>query len=174
MALLFRRAMDWLYLLCIVLAGGAMVVISIVIPYGVYCRYVLNSAASWPEPMSILLSIVITLFGAAACYRMRIHMRVSLVVELLPPLGQRIINTLAELLVGGLGLFMLLWGRELVGATWNQVIAEFPLLRTGITYLPIPIGGAILVLFVIERILLGPPVDQAKADAESVAAVLGH
>ncbi|MEO8559256.1 MAG: TRAP transporter small permease subunit, partial [Rhodospirillales bacterium] len=106
MASLFRRAMDLLYRLCVLLAGGAMVVISLVIPYGVYCRYVLNSAASWPEPMSILLSIVITLFGAAACYRMRIHMRVGLLVELFPALGQRLINTVAELLVGGLGLFM--------------------------------------------------------------------
>jgi len=159
MAPLIRRAMHWLYLLCVTVAGAAMVVIALVIPYGVFCRYVLNSAASWPEPMSILLSIVITLFGAAACYRMRVHMKVTLLVELFPPLAQRLINTLAELLVGALGLFMVLWGWGLVQTTWNQVIAEFPLLRTGITYLPIPIGGAILVLFVVERMLLGPPRD---------------
>lgn len=165
MASLLRRAMDGLYLLCVFLAGLSMVVISLVIPFGVYRRYVVNSAASWPEPMSILLAIVITLLGAAACYRMRIHMKVSLFVELLPPLGQRIINTLAELLVGALGLFMAIWGLGLVETTWNQVIAEFPLLRTGITYLPIPIGGAILVLFVIERLLLGPPADPAASAA---------
>jgi|SRR6185369_12912905 len=172
MAPLLRRVMDGLYLLCVLLAGGAIVVISLVIPYGVWCRYVLNSAASWPEPMSILLSIVITLFGAAACYRMRIHMKVSLVVELFPKLGQRIINTIAELLVGGLGLFMAIWGLGLVQTTWNQVIAEFPLLRTGITYLPIPLGGAILVLFVIERLLIGPPRDPLVTN--DAASALGH
>ena len=64
-----RMAMDALYRLCVVIAGGALVLISAVIPWGVFTRYVLNSAASWPEPMAILLTIVLTFFGAAACYR---------------------------------------------------------------------------------------------------------
>lgn len=32
-------------------------------------------------------------------------------------------------------------------------------LSTGVTYLPIPIGGAILFLFVVEHLTLGPPPD---------------
>lgn len=172
MASLLRRIMDGLYRLCILVAGLSIVVIALIIPFGVYRRYVLNSAASWPEPMAILLSIVITLFGAAACYRMRVHMKVGLFVALLPPIGRRIIDTLAELLVGALGLFMAIWGLGLVETTWNQVIAEFPLLRTGITYLPIPVGGAILVLFVIERLLLGPPPDPLARDP--AASLAGH
>jgi TRAP-type C4-dicarboxylate transport system permease small subunit len=160
MAPLYRRVMEWLYLFCITIAGVALVVVSVVIFFGVYRRYVLNSAASWPEPMSTLLSIVITLFGAAACYRMRIHMRVGLVVELFPPLGQRLLNILAELLVAALGVVMMVWGGALVQTTWNQVIAEIPELRTGITYLPIPLAGAILLLFVVERLWLGSPPDR--------------
>ena len=33
-------------------AGVCLVVITLIIPYGVFCRYVLNSAASWPPPGS--------------------------------------------------------------------------------------------------------------------------
>jgi TRAP-type C4-dicarboxylate transport system permease small subunit len=44
-----------------------------------------------------------------------------------------------------------------VGATWHQSIAEFPALSVGVTYLPIPIGGAITLLFVTERLLIGRP-----------------
>src|SRR5207237_1359369 len=51
-----RRLMDALYGFCVVVAGGALVLISVVIPWGVFTRYVLNSAASWPEPMAILLT----------------------------------------------------------------------------------------------------------------------
>jgi len=72
-----RRAMDALYWTCAVIAGSALVIISLVVPWGVYTRYVLDSAASWPEPMAILLSIVLTFFGAAACYRSGTHMRVT-------------------------------------------------------------------------------------------------
>src|SRR5271155_2506963 len=71
-----RRAMDGLYCGCAAIAGSALVIISLVVPWGVYTRYVLDSAASWPEPMAILLSIVLTFFGAAACYRSGTHMRV--------------------------------------------------------------------------------------------------
>ena len=72
-----RRVMDALYWACAAIAGSALVVISLIVPWGVYTRYVLDSAASWPEPMAILLSIVLTFFGAAACYRSGTHMRVT-------------------------------------------------------------------------------------------------
>ena len=51
--------------------------IALIIPWGVFTRYALNSASSWPEPAAILLSIVLTFFGAAAGYRVGLHMRVS-------------------------------------------------------------------------------------------------
>ena len=81
MRLRFRAAMDGLYWLCVVVSGSALVLISAVIPWGVFTRYVLNSAASWPEPMAILLTIVLTFIGAAACYRADTHMRVSILVR---------------------------------------------------------------------------------------------
>jgi TRAP-type C4-dicarboxylate transport system permease small subunit len=165
----YRRAMDALYALCAIVAGVAMVLISFVIPWGVFTRYVLNSASSWPEPAAILLSIVLTFFGAAAGYRVGLHMRVSFVRDHLPPLLQRLADLLAELLMALIGIFMAIWGYALCEATWNQSIAEFPALSVGVTYLPIPIGGICLVLFVIERLLFGPPPAQA-ADAHDVVA----
>jgi TRAP-type C4-dicarboxylate transport system permease small subunit len=152
-----RQAMDVLYRACAVIAGSALVLISLVVPWGVYTRYVLDSAASWPEPMAILLSIVLTFFGAAACYRSGVHMRVTVARDLLPRLPRRIVDLFAEGLMALVSLFMMIWGARLVGATWHQVIAEFPFLSVGITYLPIPLGGAITLLFIAERLLIGPP-----------------
>jgi TRAP-type C4-dicarboxylate transport system permease small subunit len=152
-----RRIMDALYRACAAIAGAALVVISLVVPWGVYTRYVLDSAASWPEPMAILLSIVLTFFGAAVCYRSGVHMRVTVARDLLPPLGRRVVDWIAEGLMATISLFMIVWGARLVEATWNQSIAEFPFLRTGITYLPIPIGGAVTLLFIAERLSIGPP-----------------
>jgi TRAP-type C4-dicarboxylate transport system permease small subunit len=152
-----RAAMDALYRLCVVVSGSALVLISAVIPWGVFTRYVLNSAASWPEPMAILLTIVLTFIGAAACYRAETHMRVSILVRALSRPWQRLIEPLAEALTALLSLFMVIWGARLVVATWHQSIAEFPALSVGVTYLPIPIGGAITLLFVAERMLIGRP-----------------
>jgi TRAP-type C4-dicarboxylate transport system permease small subunit len=52
-------------------------------------------------------------------------------------------------------LFMLLWGMRLVETTWHQAIAEFPIISAGTSYLPVPLGGAITLLFVIERLWTG-------------------
>ncbi len=159
MSVAFRRAMDALYVACAVIAGVALVLISAVIPWAVFTRYVLNSAASWPEPTAVLLTIVLTFFGAAACYRLRLHMNVSFFANALPGVWRRVAETLAEILVGLMALFMAFYGEKLVEATWQNTIADFPALSVGVTYLPIPIGGAILFLFVLERLLIGPPLD---------------
>jgi TRAP-type C4-dicarboxylate transport system permease small subunit len=158
-----RAAMDALYRACVIVAGVALVLISAVIPYGVFTRYVLNSAASWPEPAAVLMAILLTFIGAAACYRARMHMRVTVAVNLLPPIGRTIVNLLAEGVMAAMCLFMVVWGERLVATTWYQSIAEFPSLSVGLTYLPIPIGGVITLLFVIERVLIGPPARDAQA-----------
>ena len=157
MAPALRRLMDALYALCVGIAGAALVLISAVMPWAVYTRYVLNRAASWPEPMAVLLMIVLTFFGAAACYRAGLHMRMPFFVSLLPPRWQRAIEFVVELLMAAIALFMINWGQKLVAATWQNSIADFPSLSVGATYLPIPLGGAILLLFVIERVAIGPP-----------------
>ena len=164
-----RRLMDVLYDACVILAGVALVLISAVIPWAVYTRYVLNRAASWPEPMAVLLMIVLTFFGAAACYRVGLHMRVSFFVSLLPMRLQRAIAVLVEALMALIALFMINWGIKLVGATWQNSIADFPSLSVGVTYLPIPVGGAILLLFVFERLAIGPPPRPARPDHAAVA-----
>jgi TRAP-type C4-dicarboxylate transport system permease small subunit len=157
LAAMLRRAMDQLYYLCAIIAGSALVLIAIVVPWGVYTRYVLDSAASWPEPAAILLSVVLTFFGAAMCYRSGIHMRVTVVRDALPPTGQRVVDLSGEALMVLISVFMVVWGARLSAATWHQVIAEFPALSVGITYLPIPIGGVLTLLFIAERLLIGPP-----------------
>jgi TRAP-type C4-dicarboxylate transport system permease small subunit len=137
----------------------ALVLISAVIPWGVYTRYVINSAAGWPEPAAVLLSIVLTFFGAAACYRADVHMRVLVFQRMMPPRLGRLSAVASDLVVGALCAFMTWWGFELCVTTWHQSIDEFPWLRVGITYMPIPIGGAITVIFVLERLLLGQAPD---------------
>ena len=155
--------MDVLYWACAGIASIALVVIAVIIPYGVYTRYVLNRAASWPEPIAILLAIVLTFFGAAACYRDGVHMRITVVRDLLPGFWRQASIVAAEVLVGALSLFMVAWGIGLCRTTWHQSIDAVPALHVGVTYLPIPIGAAATVLFAIERILLGAPVAEPAA-----------
>src|ERR1700710_1722189 len=159
MAGLFRRAMDYLYWLCVTVGCTALLLISAIIPWAVFTRYVLNSAASWPEPMAVLLTIVLTFIGAAAGYRFNLHMNVSFFADKLPARFRFLLDLLVQLLMALIAIFMIVWGSRLVEVTWHNTIADFPFLSVGVTYLPIPVGGVCLLLFIIERIFLGIPPD---------------
>jgi TRAP-type C4-dicarboxylate transport system permease small subunit len=169
MAGLYRRAMDYLYLLCVIVGVIALVLISAVIPWAVFTRYVLNSAASWPEPLAVLLTIVLTFIGAAAGYRLNLHMNVSYFADRLPPRWRRALDIVVQLLMALIAAFMIVWGERLVEVTWHNSIADFPFLSVGVTYLPIPIGGLCLLLFIMERIFLGRPPDPIGQHSDSVS-----
>ena len=159
MAGIYRRAMDRAYLVCFVVAGVALVLISLIMPWAVFTRYVLNNAASWPETAAVLLTIVLTFFGAAACYRLGLHMNVTVAADLLPPRARRLADLLVEILMLIVAGFMVVYGIKLCQATWQNSIAEFPFLSVGLVYSPIPIGGVFTLLFIIEHLTIGRPAD---------------
>jgi TRAP-type C4-dicarboxylate transport system permease small subunit len=167
MAAAFRRAMDALYRLCVVVGCIALVLISAIIPWAVFTRYVLNSAASWPEPLAVLLTIVLTFIGAAAAYRLNLHMSVAYFADQLPAQFRNPLDLVVQLLMALIAIFMIVWGGRLVEVTWHNTIADFPFLSVGVTYLPIPVGGVCLLLFIIERIFLGIPPDPIPQHSES-------
>jgi TRAP-type C4-dicarboxylate transport system permease small subunit len=168
MAGLFRRMMDYLYLLCVIIGCTALVLISAIMPWAVFTRYVLNSAASWPEPLAILLTIVLTFIGAAAAYRLNLHMNVSYFADQLPQPWRRLLDLVVQLLMALIAIFMIVWGERLVEVTWHNSIADFPFLSVGVTYLPIPVGGAFLLLFIVERIFLGQPPEPIAQHSEAL------
>src|ERR1700751_4075084 len=106
MAATYRRAMDALYLACVIVGCISLVLISAVIPWAVFTRYVLNSAASWPEPLAILLNVVLTFIGAAAAYRLNLHMSISYFADKLPPLPRRLLDLVVQLLMAMIALCM--------------------------------------------------------------------
>jgi TRAP-type C4-dicarboxylate transport system permease small subunit len=151
----YTRAMDRLNQACVFLAGAGIVIITLIIPYGVFTRYVLNSAASWPEPMAILLMIWISFLSAVVCYREHLHIAVGMLPNALTGIARTLLGMVIELAMLTTNLFLLWYGTLLVQKTWYQSIAEFPIVSVGVSYLPVPIGGAITLLFVIERFLKG-------------------
>jgi len=102
--------------------------------------------------MAVLLMIWFSFLSAALCYRENLHIGVAVVPMLLTGRARQAVGWLIELCMMGTNLFMLVWGTRLVRTTWYQSIADFPGYSVGASYLPVPLGGAIVVLFVIERL----------------------
>ena len=81
----------------------------------------LNSAASWPEPMAVLLMIVLSFLSAVVCYREYLHIGVGVLPAFLDGAGQdRISAGSSKICMLATNLFMLVWGIKLVQATWYQ------------------------------------------------------
>lgn len=153
----YRQAMEALYLACIVLSGAALVVITLIIPLGVFMRYVMNSALSWPEPASVIMMVAFSFLGGAAVYRAKVHVAVEALLNAVPERSRGVMLWGVDACMTITALFMLGYGVHLCQVTWHQSISEFPGLPVGVTYLPIPIAGALTLLFIIEKLWLGDP-----------------
>jgi len=149
-------AMDWLYRLCIWTAGLSLIVMTVVIPIGIFNRYVLGHGSMWPEPLAILCMIIFTFVGAAASYRAGGHIAVTMLTDRLPKRLRPPLIQVVNLLMIALALFIAWYGISLCRVTWDQYIAEFPVLRVGLAYLPLPVGSALTLLFVAECMIFGP------------------
>jgi len=157
----FVRLMDRLYLAAIWLAGIAILLMSLIIPWGVFTRYVLGRGSQWPEPIAILFMMVFTFVGTAAAYRAGGHIAVTLFTDRLPAALQRSAARLVDLLMAVACLFVAWYGTRLVVETMNQSIGELPWLPVGVTYAAIPLGAAMTLAFVIERIVFGAQTQRA-------------
>lgn len=153
----YVRAMEWLYLGCIVVSACALVLITFAIPYGVFMRYVMNASSSWPEPFAVLMMVMFTFVGGAAAYRANVHICVEMLTSAVPPALRKVLLRVADLCMGATALFMIKYGIELVKVTMGQTIGEFPWLSVGVTYMPIPLGGLFALLFIIEKLWVGEP-----------------
>ena len=142
---------------CIVVSGLAMVAITLMIPVGVFFRYVLNSALSWPEPASTVMMVAFSFLGGAAVYRAKVHVAVEALLNAVAPSVRRAMLWGVDACMATIALFMLVYGWHLCIVTWPNTIAEFPWLSVGITYLPIPTAGFLTLLFLIEKVWLGDP-----------------
>lgn len=149
------RPLDVVYLGCIWVAGLSILLMSLIIPWGVFARYVLGTGSHWPEPVAVLLMVSFTFLGAAASYRAGAHIAVGMLTDRLPPAMRRQCELLVDALMVVICLFVMVWGMKLVLETMGQTLADLPWLPVGLTYLPLPIGSFMTLVFVLEKIFLG-------------------
>ncbi len=153
----YQRAMEMLYLACVVLSGVALVVITLIIPIGVFSRYVLNSPLSWPEPAAVVMMVMFSFIGGSAVYRANAQIAVEALIKAVNPPTRTAMTWGVHACMALTAVFMIGYGIHLCELTWYNTMAEFPELRVGIVYMPIPIGGLFTLLFLIEKIWAGDP-----------------
>jgi len=153
----YAQAMEWLYIACIALSGAALVVITLIIPLGVFMRYVMSRPLAWPEPASVIMMVMFSFLGGAAVYRANAHIAVEALLNAVSATARRVMLWGVDLCMAAIALFMLGYGVQLCIVTRYQTMAEFPSISVALVYAPIPVAGLLTLLFLIERVWVGKP-----------------
>ncbi len=157
----FLRRLDGVFDLisriCLIFAGTALVVMTLMFAWLVYGRYVLNDTPTWVEQVSHLLVMVIAFLGAAVGVRQDTHLSVVLFRSAVPSWIRTVFVFVTDILMAGFGGLMFWYGLQLTQFKWKTMI---PLIDVseGLRSLPLTICGALVFLFSIGhliRLLLG-------------------
>jgi len=156
-----ERLLSALARLALWISGGGLVLMTIVIFWQVFSRYILNASPSWTETFSVLLMGWFIFLGAAVGIRERTHLGFDVLLYFLPPAAKGVLRSISDIVVLAFGLGMIVYGIQLAELTWNTVMPSlaFP---GGVAFIPVIIGGVLVCLFSLERLagrLAGLPVD---------------
>ena len=144
--------LDLFSKICLILAGTALVSMTLMFAWLVYGRYVMNDTPTWVEQVSHLLLMVIAFLGAAVGVRQDTHLSVVIFRSIVPSWVRTCFVFITDILMAGFGGLMFWYGLQLTQFKWNSLI---PLIQVpeGLRSLPLTICGALVFLFSISHLL---------------------
>ena len=147
---LFLKRMEAIFdvvsRICVILAGTAIVVMTVIFAWLVFGRYVLNDTPTWVEQVSLLLIMVISFLGAAVGVNQNSHLSVVIFRSMVPDWMRTVFVIITDILMLVFGGMMFWYGLELTQFKWGTLI---PLIQwpEGLRSLPLTICGALVFLF---------------------------
>ena len=150
----FSRALDGLAVLVMALAGIALVLMALIQAWQVFARYVLNDSPGWTEPLALLLMSFAVMFGAAVAVRRETHFAFQTFRDAAPGRLQWLMKSVSRLIAAASGAGLMILGGTLMIDDWPVVMAGAPL-PAGLKFAGLCLGGALILLFALERLLTG-------------------
>ncbi|WP_061929897.1 TRAP transporter small permease [Aureimonas sp. AU22] len=145
------------------LAGIGLILMTVMVGWQVFCRYVLNDSPSWTEPGAVMLMSWFIFLGAAVGVRENNHLGFDVLLYVVPPGGKKWLRMISDIAILVFGIGMVWYGIGLVSLTANTTLPALGISGAW-DYYPIVGGGVLVSLFALERIILrasGAPIDAA-------------
>ncbi len=148
------RVVGWLAGLAMGVAALALLASLALIGWAVAMRYLFNAAPVWVDDFVGFSLVAIVLLGAAQTLRQGEHIGVDLLVERLPPAGQRWARAWAALAAMLMAVVLVWngWGTAMLArqlGLLTEGALEWP---TWMLMLLMPVGGALLLLAGLEAL----------------------
>ena len=113
----FDRAAERLANIVSKIAAAGLVLMTLVIAWQVFGRYVLNDSPAWSESAALVIMLYFVLLGAAVGVYEQFHLGLRLFVSWLPAGWKRPVYVIAQLLVMTFGAAMAWNGMRLIDYT---------------------------------------------------------
>jgi len=151
------------------ISGLGLIVMTVIVGWQIFGRYVLNDSPSWTEPAALLLMSWFILLGSAIGVREGNHLGFETGLHYAPRPLRYAMLFVTEVLVIGFGIGMAWYGALLSIETWPSNMAGLPVPQ-GMDYLPLAVGGVLITLFALEKLarllILGEAVPLVAPDAD--------
>ena len=136
----------------LLVAGLALLAMTVVVGWGVFGRFVLNDTPAWVESSALLLMGWVIMGAAAVGVREGFHMGFETLRDALPEPLARTCKVLSDLCITGFGAGMAWFGGELALEVMDATLATIGL-PGSVEYLPLVLGGVLITLFGLERLV---------------------
>lgn len=150
----WTRALDGVAFAALTLAGAALVAMALVQAWQVFARYVLNDSPGWTEPVALLLMSFAVVLGAAVAVRRESHFAFQAFQHALPGPGQWLLKAISRLIAAASGAGLMVLGGMLMVDEWPVTMAGTPL-PSGLRFAALCIGGGLILIFALERLISG-------------------
>ncbi len=144
------RAAERLATIVSKIAAAGLLLMTLVIAWQVFGRYVLNDSPAWSESAALVIMLYFVLLAAAVGVYEQFHLGLRLFVSKLPVGWKRPVYVIDQLLVMTFGVAMAWNGMRLIDYTSSHVIPTLGISRS-VAYWPFVACGGLIVLFALVR-----------------------
>lgn len=127
-------------------AAAGLAVMTLVISWQVFARYVLNDSPPWSEALALIIMVCFVLLAAAVGVYEKFHLGFRWLVSRLPMQSRRAAFVLGQLLIILFGVAMAVNGMALVDYTTTHIIPTLNISRS-VAYWPFVACGVLMVVF---------------------------
>lgn len=143
------------------LSAIGLVVMTALVGWQVFGRFVLGSSPSWTEQASLVLMIWYVMLASAAGVYEGFHIRITLLEDRLGARGVHIRRFAAGVVLLS-GAVLLVYGLQLAWLVRGNAIPSLGISRA-VAYAPMPIAGLLMALFALPQLAGGRLPDDESA-----------
>jgi TRAP-type transport system small permease protein len=159
------RCLDRLERIVTIVTAAILGLLTLVVGWEVFARYVLQSGQFWAEEFCLVAMMWAALLGAAACLWTDSHVRVTFTLSFFPVKLRRWILACMDMIILWFAFIFLKESLLLIQRTMGGQMSALKI-PIGATYFVLPLSALLMILFIVVRGIRRFSPNPANAEGE--------